>query len=254
MKLFFLLLLTLIPLSSQELNLAAPNANFDFVDQKGNIGNSCGPASLLNAFGSGSAKWQKAFQKIPGSNDSTRIAAVINSWGLSPSSTLPNRKRWERRGGCNFVDLAAMAEDMRKLEWSLTKVQSDLFFAAPGQESLGQLHQAHKRLQKSLKKGLPPILSVRRFVFRKGHWQSVHGHFVVLTAMPAKLSRGALSFPIEFVDPIGAKSYRGQVSFADTDSGLPSLVLVCPSSSIGKPQTSSGERSSLGLTGAIGTW
>lgn len=255
MKALLVLLLLVSPVLARELGLQAPNKSFDFIDQKNGIGNSCGPAALLNAFGSGSEKWQQAYQKIPGSSDRARIASVIKSWGQAPSKNLPNRNRWERKGGVNFSDLAVMAGEMRKLNWGLSGIDSELFFAAPGPQSAPLLRTAHQRLAKSLKKGLPPILSVRRFVLREGQWQSVHGHFVVLTGIPTKLAKGDSSFPIEFVDSTGARSYRGEIRLSDTTTtSLPCLVLHCPSSAIGKRQIRSGERSALGFSGAIGTW
>lgn len=254
MNALLLFLCLILPLQAQELNLRAPNQSFDFIDQKNGVGNSCGPASILNAFGSGSKEWQIPFKKIPATSDRTRISSVIRSWGQVPSNTLPGRKRWEIKGGSNFVDLTVMANEMRKLHWKLPKLKSELFFATPGPKSEISLNQAHKRLQKSLKKGFPPLLSIRRFVLRKGQWQSVHGHFVVLTAMPDKLTRGTRTFPIEFVDPIGAKTYRAEITASDRNNTLPSLILSCPSNAIGKSQVKSGEQHALGLTGAIGSW
>ena len=255
MKLFLLsLVLGLLPLTAQELNLRAANSTFDFVDQKNGIGNSCGPASLLNAFGSAKPSWQKIYLKVPGSNDRVRIASVITSWGQKPSTNLPNRMRWQIKGGINFADLALVADEMRQLQWSLPKVKSELFFANPGKDSTRQLKTAHKRLKKSLQKGLPPILSVRRFVFRNGQWQSIQGHFVVLTAMPERLASGSTSFPIEFNDPSGAKSYRGFITASSPEAAVPCLILSCPDSPVGKSLVRSGEATALGLSGALGAW
>ncbi|MBK1832816.1 hypothetical protein [Roseibacillus ishigakijimensis] len=254
MKTLALLLLCLLPLAAQQLDFRAPHPQFPYVDQNKGIGNSCGPAALLNAFGSGSEKWQAAAAKIPGDNDRARIASVIKSFGQKPSSNLPQRARWEIRSGVNFADLAVMADEFRSLQWGLPKVRAELYFASAGADSEKKLRLAHKQLHKSLAKGLPPILSVRRFVHRQGHWQSVHGHFVVLTALPRQLPRGSQSFPVEFVDSSGAKTFSGLISLATQESGLPCLVLHCPSSEIGKKQVRAGEGSALGLAGAIGAW
>ena len=248
------LLLGLFPLTAQELNLRAANGSFDFVDQNNGIGNSCGPASLLNAFGSAEPNWQQAYLKIPGTSDRARIASVIKSWGQEPSGTLPNRHRWAIKGGINFSDLTLVADEMRKLVSRLPQIRSELFFATPGKESDRQLKTAHKRLKKSFKKGFPPILSVRRFVFRNEQWQGIEGHFVVLTAMPDRLARGSTSFPVEFVDPTGAKTYRGVIMASGPESAVPCLILHCPDSPVGKPLVRSGEATALGFTGAIGAW
>ncbi|MGJ8723539.1 MAG: hypothetical protein ACSHYB_03190 [Roseibacillus sp.] len=250
----FLLIFGLLPLAAQELELKAANRSFDFVDQKNGIGNSCGPASLLNAFGSGEDSWQRAYLKVPGTSDRARIASVIKSWGQAPSTNLPNRLRWQLKGGINFADLAVIAEEMRKLDWKLPKVKSELFFATPGKDSNRQLQTAHKRLRKSFQKGLPPILSIRRFVLRNGQWQSMQGHFVLLTAMPERLTPGTSSFPVEFVDPFGAKTYRGTINAADENKALPCLILICPSNPVGKSAVRAGEATALGFSGAIGAW
>ena len=256
MKLLLLLILSLglSPVWSQELSLQAPNSTFPYVDQKNGIGNSCGPTALLNAFGSGDKNWHSCYQKIPGTSDRARIASVIKSWGQKPSETLPNKNRWQIKGGVNFSDLAVMAEEMRKLHWNLPKIKSELFFTPPGNESKRQLNSAHKRLRKSLKKGFPPILSIRRFAYRDGQWQSVHGHFVVLTALPDKIARDSRSFPVEFVDSTDAKRYRGVMTAADESSPLPCLVLDCSASAIGKNYIRSDEKHTLGFAGAIGAW
>lgn len=254
LALFLCTSLSLLTLQAEERNLRPTNEAFDYVDQNNGIGNSCGPASLLNAFGSGHTNWQKAYLKIPGTSDRARIASVIKSWGQKPSATLTNRNRWEARGGVNFVDLAAMADDMRRLQWNLPKVKSQLFFSAAGSDSQHQLELAHKRLKKSFSKGLPPILSIRRFVLREGHCQSVHGHFVVLTALPEQLTKGQKEFPIQFLDPIGAKPYTASITLTEKAGFLPCLTINCPSSSIGKPQVKGSEVHALGLAGAIGAW
>lgn len=241
-------------LLGQALNLRVPNAAFDFVDQGNGIGNSCGPACLLNAFGAGEKPYQECFAKLPGASDRARIASVIKSWGQEPSQSIPGRPRWELHGGVNFQDLVLMAAGMSELNWSARKPRGELFFAAPGRDSQGMLATAHKHFAKSLKKGLPPILSVRRFVHRGGQWQSVHGHFVVLTAMPEKLPRGSAAFPIQFCDPQGAKQLGGTVTISQNKEGLPCLTLLSLTSKIGSSQVRGGEPSALGLAGAIGVW
>ncbi len=248
------LFLILLPLSGQELDLRAHNTSFPFVDQKKGIGNSCGPACLLNAFGSGSQPWQEASARIPGNSDRARIASVIKSFGQSPSQTLPNRNRWELKGGVNFTDLATMADEMRQLKWGLPRMKSQLYFAQGNKESSRQLALAHKHLRQSLQKGFPPILSVRRFVRRNQQWQSVHGHFVVLTALPEKVAKGSASFPVQFVDPSGARTFQGTIQIADPAAPLPCLVLDSPNNSMGKKSVRKGEANAIGLSGAIGAW
>lgn len=245
-------LFCVLNLHAQELDLTAANSTFDFVDQTNGIGNSCGPACLLNSFGSGTEHWQSCFAKIPGTNDRARIASVIKSWGQEPSVNIPNRKRWEIRGGVNFNDLSLMALEMSKLNWSLAQPKSELFFTGSPAESQKMLKRAHKRLKKSFKKGFPATLSVRRFVLRDNQWQSVQGHFVVITAMPSQLPRNSSSFPISFIDPHGAKKIDAQVTLGQ--GNFPCLTLLAPKSNIGTTSVKPGETTALGLAGAIGVW
>ncbi len=241
-------------LSAQELDLRAPNAHFDFVDQTQAVRHSCGPASLINSFGSGSPEWQKVLGKIPAGNDQFRIGTVIKTWGLKPSTTSKDQKRWQLRRGVNFIDLVQIANEMKGRNWKLPAIESEFFFTNSPADAERQLRLAHKRFKKSLKKGLPPIISIRRFVLREKQWQSVHGHFVVLNALPSRLPRGAKSFPIHFIDPIEAKRYEAEVTILPGEQLLPCLFLDCGENKVGRKHVQKNEKNVLGLAGAIGIW
>ncbi len=231
------------------------NSDFEFVNQRKAVRNSCGPASLLNAFGSGSEAYHQAYLQIPGTTDNARVASVIKSFGFSPSSNLASRKRWTEDSGVNFPDLALMAQEMAQLAPSTSRIRSELHFFSTTRQQAKALSTVHKQLSKSMKRGLPPILSIRRFTWQNQTWQSVYGHFVVLVAIPEKFPRKATSFPVAFLDSEGSKVYQAEITLASpTDSALPCLQLSCPSNKIGQAFVPSGNVHTLGLTGVIGTW
>ncbi|MEM9081004.1 MAG: hypothetical protein AAGC74_09970 [Verrucomicrobiota bacterium] len=247
-----LLTLLLIPhlFAEPTLDLRAPNPDFDFIDQRQGPGNSCGPASLLNAFGSGSARWQNVFAQVPGDSDRIRILSIIKTFGLKDSS-LPGRKRWQPRAGTNLQDLQTMISELAALDWKLPKTRTQLLFTSQTDSPAQQFRLAHKQARTSLKKGFPPILSIRRYVLRDGHWTSVHGHFIVLTAMPTKITRSTNRFPIRYCDPQGGNQWDGSLSFAK-DFSCP--VLDLPAARVGKPLIKPGEQSRIGLTALIGAF
>jgi hypothetical protein len=253
------ILLTLASLTltvaGQALDLTVPNPGFSFIDQSKGAGNACGPASLLNSFGSGGAQYRTVYKRVPGTSDRARIASVIKSWGLKPSLKFPDRKRWQNRRGINFADLREMSREMAALQWNASKPEGELFFLQHNSRDQKLLQSAHQRLAKSLRAGFPPILSVRRFTFRQGYWQSVHGHFVTLTAMPSKLPRKGRSFPIRLLDPIGAKERTATITLPKKESAaFPCFILKAPGNKIGTRDVKNGEANHLALAGAIGVW
>jgi hypothetical protein len=244
-----------LSLAGQRLDLTIEASNFSFIDQSQGAGNACGPASLLNSFGSGSEQFRKVYEHVPGTNDRARIASVIKSWGLKPSVKFPERNRWQNRRGISFTDLQAMSREMSDLRWDAPKPKGELFFLQQNSRDHKLLRTTHQRLAKSLRAGFPPILSVRRFVYRQGYWQSVHGHFVTLTAMPSKLPRNNRTFTIRFLDPLGAKPMTALIALpGPNEKGFPCFLVEAPGNKIGTRDVKNREQHHLALAGAIGVW
>lgn len=246
---------TSISAPAQALDLTVPSPNFSYIDQNQGAGDACGPVSLLNSYGSGSEQWQRIFQQVPGTVDRARIASVIKTWGLQPSKKFPQRTRWQNRRGISFEDLTVMSQEMSALDWKAARTQGELLFLNQDGKDERILRKTHKQLAKSFKNGLPPILSLRRFVFRQGYWQSVHGHFVTLTAMPSKLPRGSRSFSIRYLDPTGAREMSASISLPTaSEPNFPCAILTSPDNTIGSSEVRAGEINHLALAGAIGAW
>jgi len=253
-----LLLALILPLQAQDGWLTTPVRNSPPVNQLRTSGNACGPACLLDAFRSGSKKWQASIAQIKGDNDTQKIIGVIKAHGKKGSQLDPKRARWNTRQGVNAQDLVDMANEMRSGRWMGT-VQQTLFFSKGRESPTDLLQTTHERLSKSLKKGLPPILSVRRVALRAPSrntaplWLTVKRHFVVLTGLPTKLPKNATSFRVTYHDPWGGKDCQGIIRITDhATRTLGTLIADFPDSKIGRDLIRRGESTELSLASAIG--
>ena len=246
------------PLTREAPNLAAVPAN-----QLSVAGNACGPAALLNAFRFGNSGWQRASNAIPGTNDRERILNIIGKTGMRPSAHVPGHVRWSRRG-ISVVDLAAMANEMCAAKF-LPSVTEEVFFLTPRESPEALLRRVHRRLDKSLAKGLPPLLSIRRYALRRhdgksASWSALDGHFVTIIGLPRKLDKHARSFPVTYIDPWGGKRLQGTIgipaspTLADLSGNSSCLEAVFPETTVGKKLLRAGEKSVLVVSAAIGRW
>lgn len=254
---FLIFLCLLLSLEGQENWLPAPNPTPKPVNQLRTSGNACGPACLLDAFQCGSSKWQFSAAQITGETQKERLIKIIREYGARPSKHFPEQMRWNRKIGINTTDLAAIANEMRKKSWMGT-VRQRLLFRDGKTSDLKNLQATHQTLTHSLKKGLPPILTIRRMAWRsaaKGHaknWLTVKRHYLVLTGLPAKLNKNATSFPITYRDPWGGYSYSGIIRIPKTsEAAVNTSVLDLPNSKIGKNLIRKGEASLLSLSSVV---
>jgi len=253
-----LFLVFILPLQAQEGWLTTPVPNSPPVNQLRTSGNACGPACLLDAFRSGSKKWQTSIAQIEGKSDSQKIIGVIKAYGKKGSHLDPKRARWNTRQGVSAQDLVSMANEMRTGMWMGT-VKQALFFPKGRETSPDLLQTTHQKLSKSLNKGLPPILAVRRVALRAPSrntpplWLTVKRHFVVLTGLPAKLPKNATSFRVTYHDPWGGKECQGIIRITDHQTRtLGTLIAEFPDSKIGRDLIRRGESTELSLASAIG--
>jgi len=229
---------------------AAPPAN-----QLAIAGNACGPAALLNAFRFGSANWQQPLVKLPATTDRERMLFIIRHYGGRPSKSLTSQQRWTRRG-VNLADLTDIANEMAA-PFYLPRLTAAVFFAEKDETPARLLQRTHQQLGKSLSKGFPPILSLRRFAYRKNQWIIVEAHFITLTALPEKLDKTATTFPFHYIDPWGGKRCQGELAIPahQHPPGLPSnLEMRLPQTSVGRNQLRPGEPSLVVLSAALGRW
>ena len=241
----------------------APASDAVPADQLLVAGNACGPAALLNAFRFGAPHWQRASNGITGNNDRERILTIIREIGMRPSRHVLGRPRWSRRG-VGVSDLRDMAEEMSH-DHRLPYISEEVFILKPRETPEKLLRRVHQRLEKSLDKGLPPVLSLRRLALRSQktgapQWIVIDAHFVTLTAIPRRLSKHDRSFPVHYIDPWGGRRCEGLIGIpgnpAEPDAtGLPpSLEARFPCASVGSKLLRSGDISFLTVAAGIGKW
>ncbi len=241
----------------------APNPNATAANQRLVSGNACGPAALLNAFRFGNPHWQRAANVVTGDTDRERILRIIREIGMRPSKQLPGRPRWSRRG-ISVTDLRDMANEMSTGLY-LPKISDEVFFTTARETPQKLLRRTHQRLEKSLAKGLPPVISIRRHALRRQRdgstqWVGTDAHFVTLTAIPRKLPKNATSFPVRYIDPLGGEAHMGVIRIPEqrllTDSsGIPCcLEAAFPEPPAGKRRHLDGEKTAVVLAAAIGRW
>jgi len=240
--------------------IQAPNQHAEPINQRRAYGNSCGPASLLNAFQYGSPAWKKVFDRIPGKNSRSRILYVVAKWGNKPSNHIKGASRWNPKAGINLLDLTDMANEMRG-HIGKSKIRYEVLTKKNKTTRVQLLKRCHTLMIQSLKNGFPPILSIRRYAKRYNrkvggkYWGSIQAHFVVLIEVPATLPNGATSFKIKYADPFGGFVREGVIkSSPGAFTHSPFLTASMPHTSVGKSFLKANEPTVLTLSAIIGCW
>ena len=252
---------------SQPVALTAPNPGARPVNQLAISGNACGPAALLTAFRFGDPRWQLA-ARLPGESDREQLSYLIRRHALVKSARIPDRVRWNRARGVNVADLTDIANDMAAPAL-LPRISTNLLFLEPREDAATLLRRAHARIVNSLRKGLPPVASLRRYTRRPGpdghsQWLTLEGHFIVITGISSQLPPAARSFTIDYIDPWGGQYLTG--SFAIHDESFPAATAAdrngptpspcleanCPDSRVGLSKVRPGETTRLAFEALIG--
>ncbi|MGB6219742.1 hypothetical protein [Haloferula sp.] len=234
----------------------APQAVAGPVNQLVVSGNACGPAALLTSFRCGDENWQAVAEIIPGKSDRSKLLYIIKAHGLKPSVSLKSRKRWTR-DGINPEDLTQIAGELAALK-GLPAPKSESLFRKGRETPLKLVDRTHDRLRDSLKRGFPPLLSLKRYVFRQGQWQPIQGHFVTVVRVPEKIDRKATSFTFTYFDPWKGAKHEGTLKIPaepliSTDNQTSAcLESVMPSADIGRKLLKPGEKSFIIPVGFIG--
>lgn len=236
----------------------APNSGAAPANQLVVSGNACGPTALLNAFRFGNADWQRASNAITGESDKQRIYTIIREYGMRPSTAIKGRPRWSRKG-VNLSDLRDIANEMIRGKF-LPQLSQEVLFRNPRESREKLLQRVHARFNTSLEKGLPPVISLRRFVKRGQTWTALDAHFVTVISVPRKLEKGSTGFPVSYIDPWGGKICEGSIALparavlAEDAAESPCLEAVFPQASVGRKLVRKGEASTLTLAAALGRW
>ena len=228
------------------------------VNQLAVSGNACGPAALINSIRFADTRWQGAYRVIDGETDRGQLFTIIRRHGMRPSPHLGGRMRWSRRG-VNVIDLADIANEITAAT-GLPEIHHDILAPNPGETPARQLVRTHRRLETSLARGLPPVLSIRRFALRENtdgvrEWTGIDAHFVTITHVPRRLPRNAEFFTVQYIDPWGAHHHEGEIRLGDSSSSaIPFPEARFPSANVGKNRVRSGEKTILVASAVIGRW
>lgn len=217
-------------------------------------GNACGPAALLNSFRYGDKSWQRALDATGGPTDKQRLTYTLRTYGQRPSGQLAGRTRWSK-AGINVMDLTAIANDLGAGRF-LPKLKAEIIQMQPGESPVRFLGRTHSLFSSSFRKGLPPVIAVRRMALRKTGegrpaWITLESHFITLTRIPEKLGRGETAMAISYIDPWGGRRCSGTVRVANSPFGL---EVDLPATPVGKKLIRSGETTTVTLSAAIGHW
>jgi hypothetical protein len=229
------------------------------VSQLAVSGNACGPAALLNSLRHGDARWRKALASIDGETDRGQLLTIIRRHGLRPSPHLGGRLRWSRRG-MNVVDLTDIANEIAG-PIGLPEVRHEVLIANSIESTARQLARTHRHLETSLARGLPPMLSIRRYALRRNaagveEWTAIDSHFVTVLETPRRLPRNAEAFSISYIDPWGGGTHAGEIRVPTDFSGVitPFLEARFPAAKVGRDRVRPGERTTLVVSAVIGRW
>ena len=228
------------------------------VDQLAVSGNACGPAALLNAFRFGNDSWHGIYAEVKGGSEREKIRTLIRDVGMRPSQHLPGRARWSR-GGANLADLQDMANELAAENYQ-PYLSSEVFFRSEGESPRALLRRVHQRLDRSLARGLPPLLSLRRYAVAGSTWRPVDAHFVTVVSLPRSLPRDADSFAIGYIDPWGGRRCQGVIRIAEQalladKTGVSScLEAAFPQSDVGRRKVRANERGTLAVAAGLGRW
>lgn len=233
------------------------------VDQLCVAGNACGPAALLNALRFGSKDWQRAAAAVAGESDRQQVMSVIRDIGMRPSKSLHGKPRWSR-AGVGVADLCDMANEMT-VGLYLPPLTDEVLFLNPKETPEKLLVRCHQKFAKSIAKGFPPLLSLRRFVWRRDHgqlpqWVAVDAHFVTVRSVPKQIDRHATSFAMDFIDPWGGCFSHGTIRIppspviANAAGQSTCLEAVGQMAAWQRTAAGRGERSVVVVSAVIGRW
>jgi hypothetical protein len=246
------------PLLREAQNLGSQPANQLLVS-----GNACGPAALLNSFRFANQDWQRATRTISGETDRQRIYTIIREYGMRPSKTITGRPRWSKNG-VNLADLCDIGNEIKQPHF-LPTLEHEVLFSGQRETQEKLLLRTQKRLDESLARGFPPIISLRRYALRRhegkaAEWVVLDAHFVTVIAVPRKPSAGSRSLSIRYIDPWGGKVAQGMIVIpnrgvlAATPQDSPCLEADFPQASVGKKMVRAGEISVLTVSAVLGKW
>lgn len=167
--------------------------------------NACGPVCVVNSLSLGDAACQKALKGLAGDSPAERAQTVVERFASKKSRDYGEGKR-TRKDGVSCADLTDIASKV--VAKAGLKSEGQFLDRQEGESDRSFLKRVHGIFADSLRDGRPPMISRRSFAAEADSkkpgeyvWNSVAGHFVVVTSVREKLSDHDWGFTFEFVDP-----------------------------------------------------
>lgn len=216
--------------------------------------NGCGPASVLNFLQFGNETYRSAYGKILGGDDEVRMRFVIDRYFRNRRSTIhPGQSRWGVHG-IEAEDLLAGVNELL-VEQDIEPVRGVYLDREEGESEEELIARVHRLMERSLGRGVAPILSLRSFFVgaeeKEGPGWSVGRHHNVVVLRVSRISPG-LGFEALVLDPWEGKPRRvflhreangqpfralkGNQERGDWLGGQPFLQVVAPGMSSLRPK------------------
>lgn len=231
-------------------------ARAQVVDQLVVSGNACGPAAVMNSMRYGRGKWHDMEGLLAGKDDREKIKGIIEKYGMRRSKHLPDRARWTKRG-VGVVDLLDMINEM-SAERMGPRFGVEMMYLADRESPEAMLKRARVKVQASLKRGVPPVVSLNRYVRRVSSsgletWVMESAHFISLVACEER-EQGLL---VHYLDPWKGRDAYGQLvlpmrGMKDPQGRVVHLEGKLDGLSMG--QVGKGQQSYVAVVGLIGVW
>lgn len=211
MKVFHLLLVVSFVATgalAQEIPAIVP------IDQRDYAGsdNACGPATVMNFLKHGGPEFAPAYEGLVGRDDATKLRFLVDRFFRTrPSLADPSRFRW----GVHGVDCEDLAAGLNELlaEHQIAPLRALAPVREKEEKDAEFLARIHREMGRSLRKGLPLILSLRAYYVKRReekdlepHWEIAAHHYVMVEGF--QNPEPTVGFDLEVLDPWKARRSR----------------------------------------------
>jgi hypothetical protein len=190
----------------------------------------CAPASIVNSLLFGDPLSKRVFLKVHGDGKDNKLRYIASRW-VSRESTANSGKKLFVETGLDPFEIPKMYNmvldefsdgDDRKVRGCLPTKEK-----AEGQKE--NLDRVHNCLRRSLKSGIPPLLSITSLgpefdaTGKFWHWKPLCGHTVTVVEVSADSDQRRFGFLFEFIAPEDGERREGYI-FSDTHRSFEAKV------------------------------